>query len=228
MTIHRITNAEIVPTAVYDALRILDRASFFEGGLLIGSWTFPFYKEIYGAHYPLRTDDVDFAMAEVADGGCRADLEVELKRQGFEDVIDLLSGQQKFVRDFLTLEFIVHRRGDRDALVTVDRYNINAQPLPFIDILFVNPLLVALPDCNIRLPCAEALFLHKLIIAQRRTKESKKEKDLDQCLTLLPYIDTRLVSRIAGLQKFSAKVIRAIRRSAEIIGFSQIDEIFSG
>ena len=82
MTIHLIADPHIVPPPVHEALRILDRAGFFADGLLIGSWTFPFYQEIYGAHYPLRTDDVDFAMAEVPRGGRKVDLEMELKQQG--------------------------------------------------------------------------------------------------------------------------------------------------
>jgi hypothetical protein len=47
---------------VSDLLRELSRVSFFEHGLLIGSWPMVVYAQEYGLIYGLRTDDIDFAV----------------------------------------------------------------------------------------------------------------------------------------------------------------------
>jgi len=62
MSQHLIDKEIPLPAQIKDVLGILDESGFFEDGLLVGSWVFPFYKEVFGIEYVLRTDDVDFAL----------------------------------------------------------------------------------------------------------------------------------------------------------------------
>ena len=80
---------------------------------------------------------------------------------------------------------------------------IRALPLPFMSMLFIDPITVDFGAFSIRIPCIEALFLHKLIIAQRRKTASKAEKDLEQCASLIPAVAAAKLAVIADSQRFS-------------------------
>jgi hypothetical protein len=71
----------------------------------------------------------------------------------------------------------------------------------------------------VRLPSPEALFLHKLIIAQRRKKESKKEKDLEQCATLAPHLDAGRLAEIVQGYRRSKDTVRNIQKSCVAIDY---------
>lgn len=208
-----------LPQPVRNALTALAAANFFEDGLLVGSWAMLFYQKLFGIQYVLRTDDIDFAMKpEVAKEKATTDLEATLAGQGFDPVIDLLSGFQKFLSGTFEIEFLIHRRGGREEIVTVNKYNVNAQPLPFLDLLFIEPIEVKGQEFMVRIPSTETLFLHKLIIAQRRKKESKREKDLDQCAALAGHLDARKLDEIVRNYRMSKETIRCIKKSCATIG----------
>jgi hypothetical protein len=61
-------------------------------------------------------------------------------------------------------------------------------------------------------------FYRKLIIAQRRKKESKKLKDLEQCSVLAPYLDSGKLKKLAGSYTMSKTIIQNIKRSCDAIG----------
>jgi hypothetical protein len=207
-----------LPQPVCDALAALNDANFFSDGLLVGSWAMLFYKELFGIEYVLRTDDIDFALrSDAAKEKAGTDLEAALAEKGFDPVIDLLSGLQKFLAGTFEVEFLIHRRGGRDEIVTVSKYNINAQPLPFLDLLFFAPIEVRLADFKVCIPSPESLFLHKLIISQRRKKESKRAKDLEQCATLAPYMNREKLAKIVQDYRMSKETIRSIRKSCDAI-----------
>lgn len=207
-----------LPEQLKSAFIILDRSGFFKDGLLVGSWAFVFYREIFDIEYVLRTDDVDFAFGQDVlnrEGG--TDLEAAFLAKGYSAVMDNLTGLQKFLSGTFGIDFLIHRKGGREKIVTVNRYNVHAQPLPFLDLLFISPLEVQLPDYNVRIPSPESLFLHKLIIAQRRKKESKKGKDLEQCLTLAPHLDAGSLADVALRYRMSRATIQSIRKSCAAI-----------
>jgi hypothetical protein len=209
-----------LPQPVYEALAALSDANFFSDGLLVGSWALLFYKELFGIEYVLRTDDIDFALrSDAAKEKSGTDLEAALSQKGFDPVIDLLSGLQKFLAGTFEIEFLIHRRGGRDEIVTVGKYNINAQPLPFLDLLFFTPIEVRLADFKVCIPSPESLFLHKLIIAQRRKKESKRVKDLEQCATLTPHLDAGKLAELVRHYRMSKETVRSIRKSCDTIDF---------
>lgn len=201
------------------ALAVLGQAGFFDDGLLVGSWAMPFYRKLYGIECFLRTDDMDFALgSEVLKKPKGTNIEAALTAEGISSIMDKLAGLQKFLSGAFEIEFLIHRKGGREEIVSIGRYNIHAQPLPFIDLLFESPVAIQTAGHKIRIPSPESLFLHKLIIAQRRKKESKKLKDLEQCSILAPHLNSGNLKKLAGSYTMSRTTIQNIKRSYDAIG----------
>ncbi|MBJ6800427.1 hypothetical protein JFN90_09800 [Geomonas sp. Red259] len=176
------------------------------------------YRSFHRLAYTLRTDDIDFAV-EVA-RNCETDIPEILRKLEYLPLMDL-DGLEKFIKGTFSIEFLVHRQGGKDApYVPVKKMKIRALPLPFMSMLYLDPITVDLQGFSIRIPGVETLFLHKLIVAQRRIKESKKLKDLDQCKSLIPVIDAQKLAAIASTQQFSKNTKAAILKSVEAIGYS--------
>lgn len=210
-----------LPEQVQAIFTTLDENGFFEDGILVGSWAMLFYHETFGIEYVLRTDDIDFALQPgVAKQKKGPDLEAALAEQGFDPIIDILSGLQKFLAGTFEIEFLIHRKGAREEIIMVSKYNVNAQPLPFLDLLFIDPIIVHHPKFKVRLPSPETLFMHKLIIAQRRKKETKKEKDLDQCTALAPHLDLAKLTDIAQNYHMGKETKRNVLTSCAAIDFA--------
>ncbi len=207
-----------LPREVEQILVILDKSGFLKDGLLVGSWAFPYYRELFNIEYYLRTDDVDFALGpEVLKLKGSTDIEAALTAEGITSVMDNLTGLQRFLSGTFGIEFLIHRKGAREEIVTVNRYNIHAQPLPFLDLLFISPLEIKTPQYTVRIPSPEALFLHKLIIAQRRKKESKRIKDLEQCSVLAQHLDPDRLVELAHSYPMSKTTVKNIKRSCTAI-----------
>jgi hypothetical protein len=198
-------------------LRELSRIGFFNQGLLIGSWPMVVYAQEYGLIYSLRTDDIDFAIVNTARKSDGEPLPELLTQLGYEPLTVYPSGIEKYVQDTFEIEFLMHRRGgSAPPAVTVPAWQVAAQPLPFIDILFLRPVDVSVEGYVLRIPSPEALMVHKLIIAQRREgldKEWKKEKDLQQCTALATIARVEEVQCILQEKRTSKDVRNAIRTS---------------
>lgn len=208
---------------VNDLLRELDLAGFFAQGLLIGSWPMAIYANHFALAYGLATDDIDFAVENVLKIKESMPLPELLERLGYTPIQDY-SGIETFIQGTFEVEFITHRRGGGGPpAVTITAWQIAAQPLPFIDLLFVRPVSVLAGDYSLRIPSPEALMLHKLIIAQRRTgrdKEAKKEKDLQQCAALAEIVRGAEVQQIIREYSMSKKVRSDIAKSCAAAGLS--------
>ena len=133
--------------------------------------------------------------------------------------MDYQSGIEKYVQDTFEIEFLTHRRGGTaPPAVKLVAWQVVAQPLPFIDILFLQPVTVHVGDYVVRIPSPEALLVHKLIIAQRRIGKDrleKKEKDLQQCSVLAEIARTKEVQSILQEKRMSKEVRRDIAISCE-------------
>ena len=208
------------PPPIDSLLRTLSESGFFERSLLIGSWVMPLYQELYGASYVLRTLDVDFAVHLAhTRTQMRADLARIITKLGFIDFMSA-GGVRKFTAGGYEVEFIVHRRGGKEVgAIPVREWNINALPLPFISILIDFSETAALGDFTIRFPMPESFFLHKLIVAPRRLTIQKREKDLDQCATLVPVLDDERLNRVVQSRLFGKKTRQHIAQSCAAIGF---------
>jgi hypothetical protein len=210
---------------VTDLLRELDKAGFFSHGLLIGSWPMLVYSEYFTLPYGLATNDIDFAVDNAvkipATGG--ETIPQVLERLGYTAVQDY-SGIETFLQGTFEVEFITHRKGGSGPpAVVIPPWKVSAQPLPFIDLLFIRPMTVNIEDFSIRIPSPEALMLHKLIIAQRRTgrdKESKKEKDLQQCSVLAEAVRTEEIQQIITEYRLSKETRKSMLESCVAIGYT--------
>jgi len=139
---------------------------------------------------------------------------------GYVVVTDYETGLRKFSKGGFEVEFLIHRRGGRDTQTkNINHLDITATPLPFIDILFRFPIIVSFVDHETRVPCPESLFIHKLIVAQRRTNNAKRENDFDQCRILTTILDRQMLRKIMMSMKLGRKTKGNIITSCTAIGF---------
>jgi hypothetical protein len=215
-----IENKDIFPTEVCELLQALYRVGFFEESMLVGSWVMPLYQDIFKIDYTLRTLDIDFAVRFISgDADKNVDIEKILTGLGYIPVV-MQSGIRKFTRENFTVEFVVHRKGGRDdEVISIKKWNITANPLPFVNILHDFPLLADFGSFKIRAPLPEAFFVHKLITSHRRPEESKKNKDLEQCSVIARNLDTERLRAVIESLKISKKTREVLRSSCDAIGF---------
>lgn len=210
---------------VTDLLWELARINFFSHGLLIGSWPMTIYADHFTLAYALMTDDIDFAVENaVRVPALKGETVPELlDRLGYTPVTDY-SGIETFLHGTFEVEFLTHRRGgNAPPSVIIPPWKVSAQPLPFIDLLFIRPATVRLGDFSIRIPSPEAYVVHKLIIAQRRTgsdKEAKKEKDLQQCSALVEVVQGEEVRRILSEYRVSKDTLMSLMTSCSEAGIT--------
>lgn len=213
-------NKNFFPTEIQELLQALYSVGFFDDSLLIGSWVMPLYQEAFGISYVLRTMDIDFAVTlALSDRERKIDLEKVITDLGYLPVV-MQSGICKFTRENFTVEFVAHRKGGRDAeVVSIKKWNITASPLPFVDLLLSFPFTADFGNFKIRVPLPEAFFVQKLITAQRRPDESKKDKDLEQCSILARQLDSERLESIVRSLKLSKKTQKALKASCGVIDF---------
>ncbi len=213
-----VKNKDLFPDAVRELLHALYTVGFFEESMLIGSWVMSLYQEEFGINYVLRTLDIDFAVKFVhRDKNIKIDLEKVITDLRYIPVI-MQSGIRRFSRENFTIEFVVQRKGERDEeVIPIRKWNITAFLLPFVEILLRFPFTADFGKFKVRAPLPEAFFIHKLIVAQRRPGESKKDKDLEQCSAIARKIDIDRLHGVIGSLKLSKKVIKTLRASCEEI-----------
>lgn len=216
----RVSNKNIFPPEVQELLEALDKVGFFEESALIGSWVMPLYQEVFGIPYTLRTLDIDFAVKfATSERGDRVDLENVITSLDYVPVM-MQSGIRKFSRENFTVEFVVQRKGGKnDATVEIRKWNINAVPLPFVNILLDFSFIADFGNFRVKAPIPEAYFIQKLLTAQRRPDESKRYKDLEQCSIIAASLDVVRLQTVVGSLKLSAKSIKALLASCEEIDF---------
>jgi hypothetical protein len=215
-----LTNKNIFPTEVLELFQALHDAGFFEEAMLVGSWAMPLYQDAFGMPYALRTLDIDFAVRLAAsESAKKTDLEDIITALGYVPVM-MQSGIRKFTRENFTVEFVAHRKGGRDdEVVAIRKWNITAAPLPFLNILLDFPFIADFGDFRVRAPIPEAYFVQKLLTAQRRPGESKRDKDLEQCSVISGRIDPDRLATVVGALKLGAKSRKALLASCEAINF---------
>ena len=212
---------------VTELLRELSGIGFFTHGLLIGSWPMVVYADHFTLMYGLTTGDIDFAVI----GAMRVPptppetVPEVLNRLGYSSVHDYDAGIETFLHGEFEVEFLTHRKdgGRGEGSVLIQPWKVAAQPLPFIDLLFIRPATIVIEDFSISIPSPEALMLHKLIIAQRRTgkdKELKKGKDLQQCSVLVEVARPEEVQQLLAEYKMSREVQRQMEMSCAEAGIA--------
>jgi hypothetical protein len=197
---------------------------FFERSVLIGSWAMFCYGVTLGVKWQLHTGDIDLAVEVISSGKeSRVDLEKVLQEAGATPFFSSSDGLIRFSIPDYRIEFIVHDYGRgrkrESEIVTISDLNINAQPLPFIQVLLDFSERVDADDFYIHIPIPEAFFFHKLIVAQRRQKEEKRIKDLGQCEVLSGFIEDEKLRQVIKAQKIGKETKRKIQASCKFINF---------
>ncbi|MBI2092955.1 MAG: hypothetical protein HYY43_03435 [Deltaproteobacteria bacterium] len=166
----------------------MSKSGILDNVLLVESWCAYFYKQYFSKieYNPvIKTRDIDFLVNVRPTFSKSVDLEELLKPIGFE--IEFFgSGYMKLESEELAIEFLVPEIGrPSEKPMPLPALKLNAQPLRHLDILWRNPIKVAVSGIFIRLPHPVDYLLQKLVIAGRRKKADKSEKDRQSALAVL-------------------------------------------
>jgi len=167
-------------------IKTLNQSGLWEESIeLIGSWAFRLYQEHYGVSpFPLRTDDLDFAIALPYKG---KEIKVSdlLKEIGFREGF-YPDGSIYFYQPGLRIDFLVPEKGREEIHpIKIKKLSIVAQPVRFLEILFKEPAEIKISKgVKIKIPSMASFLLHKLIVFQRRRNEDKVLKDLKQIVAV--------------------------------------------
>jgi hypothetical protein len=209
-----VLKASAMLDAVDTVIRIFSECRLFDEGVqIIGSWCFHLYCKHLGAPtYPLRTVDIDFLIPYPYKGQARSELSTRLEEAGFHYEFRS-DGSIFFWNAELKIEFLVADKGrGLKNPVPLPKLGINAVPLRYLTMLTLRSITVMDGDLMIRLPHPTDFCLHKILIASRRTKNDKMEKDLRQALAVFQILDVSdLQQAFNGLpQPWKKKILRTL------------------
>ncbi len=210
-TITALKNSRIAaPTLVQGRiLEVIANAGLFERGMtLVGTVAYQTYPCLIGAHLPalaFTTNDIDLSVAEFVAADEEEDIESILKRAD-PTFSPVWHQNDKLPRKFKSKNFEVdvltsHGRGRRSP-IPIDALGCAAEALSFQEYPAEETIdAVALYGSGVvvRVPTPVRFAVHKLLVAQRRSKSKlgKKQKDLRQAREL---IDIFLETDEASLQ----------------------------
>jgi hypothetical protein len=157
--------------------------------VIIGSWCIVLYAEYFRERVVLpaiRTRDIEFLVPAKPPLRRRINLCELLRDLGF--VLDF-KGEQGYTvlaHPDLILEFILSASGrEPQKPLYIKELGITPQPLRLIDLLTQNSIQAAFGDVSVTIPHPANFALQKLLIARRRTRQEKAEKDRIQAVALL-------------------------------------------
>jgi hypothetical protein len=156
----------------------------------------------------LRTRDMDFLVPLTAKFKDKVNVVELVGDLGFEEIYRGSQGYIKLGHAYLELEFLVPQKGgENDRPHKLLDLGINAQPLPFLDILIGETIQVEVGDVEIVLPHPVLFALHKLVVCKRRTGprgRAKAEKDKKVAIQILN--DLIEAKGIAPIKRFFASL----------------------
>lgn len=174
--------------------KMADAGVFSAGGVLIGSFGFACYGNMLGVNFDdalRRTEDMDFGFEREVQIGIQRDLKEDLANAGESLVTPRQINPWVVPNDMVTpdgfkVEFLTTKSGPHDkAPVPIERFNIHAQPLDFMDYLLEDAqdaVVLSGAGIPVVVPNPARFALHKLAISQRRSVggQAKARKDLAQ------------------------------------------------
>ncbi len=175
--------------------------------VLIGSYCMTAYKEGLRMSLPtIRTQDVDF-LVNAPYKGKGADIKSLLEPLGFSQDFNM-DGSVYFTNGVFKVEFLTPERGrGTDRAVLIKPLKIKATPLRFLQMLLDNPVRIQKEDYAYFVPAPWVFAFHKILIAGRRKKQDKKQKDLLQADAVL-----RNVFKEPGTSKESLSYLETLPR----------------
>jgi len=194
----------------WDIIETFHNQGLLQHVMLIGSWAEYIYQHFYIPDFraSLRTRDVDFLYMNLRRPGHKIEISQALKDKGFQYTEDRVSGVGKYVKDDLTIEFLVRVLGKGDpAHSKIPSIGVTGIGLRETNMLTNYPIKVECKSYTITIPEPEVYVLQKLLINPKRSEE-KREKDMASIKVLLRYIDmNRLKEILNSLSKKQQKVI---------------------
>ncbi len=207
-------------------LRKLTEEKAWEAGLeIIGSWCFLLYqRHLPMERYPLKTDDLDILIPRPFKGKA-FDLSVYLQRLGFSQQFNA-DGSMYFAGNRMKVEFLSKEgRPGTHGPRFIEAMAITPQELRYLEILFAEPLVLKVaPGVRAKVPAPAAFLLHKLAIATRPERLSKKDKDIRQAVYVGKYAlaepneTDRLMRLWAGMpRRWKTRIKRALDAALDIV-----------
>lgn len=186
----KVKEKRMIAEPVREIMKIFaDEGLWEEGVTICGSWCFNIYQEYLGVPaYPVRTDDVDIVIS-IPFTGREVDIGGLLREIGFREMFNP-DGSICYERPGLKVEFLVPERGRGTRKGwKIEKLGIVAQPLRFLDVLFMDMVEVKLfRGVKLKIPSPEAFLLHKLLVVEKRKREELRKKDLIQVVQVIRYV----------------------------------------
>jgi hypothetical protein len=174
-----------------EILSVFNDLNILSDMILIGSWAEMFYElEFRGYISTMKTMDIDFYIPVIKKNKNPIDLVSILDDEGFFYDEDLLTQKSKFYgKAGYEIEFLANICKLQTSTTPIRHLNINAECLPYLDIIQHNVMNVKINNSDIEfyIPTPGAYIIHKLIINNDR-KDDKKIKDIEAILNLLPHV----------------------------------------
>lgn len=205
----------------------MSKSGILDNVLLIGSWCAYFYKQYFSKveYNPvIKTRDIDFLVNVRPKFPKSVDLEELLKPIGFE-VEFFGHGFMKLESEELAIEFLVPEIGrPSEKPLPLPALKLNAQPLRHLEMLWRNPIKVAVSGISIRLPHPVDYLLQKFITAGRRKKTYRSEKDRQSAVAVLDAItdNDKLPEFHRAMKCLSKKELKTITAELQQAGRESI------
>ncbi len=166
---------------IESTLADFDKIGVLQDVLFIGAWARYFYKNHFSSktkyHPRLATKDLDILLKEnLKKKALVLDLHKKLIEVGYEPEF-YQSKMIKYYKNELELEFLVPTHGEK-RVVSVKAFNVQAQELPYLGMLWSHPLTAKYGKYKVQVPDPLDYAIHKLIIAQSRAKKESKLQDI--------------------------------------------------
>ena len=174
-----------------EILRRFHQSGLLSHIILIGSWSVIFYEGYFKKNsavkeFVLRTRDIDFLIENPRGMKLNVNIPELLKDLGFILSFTGSRGYMKLNHKDLIIEFLVPEKGRGvDGPVPLPSLGMNAVALRFLNFLTDNTIQVKVEDFVVTLPHPANFALHKMIVAQRRTREEKALKDKDAAISII-------------------------------------------
>ena len=181
--------------------KLSDAGVFENGGILIGSYAFSTYGNLLGVVFDesmRRTEDMDMAYDSSIEIGFVANIKEDIEEAypGMAEpkrINPWVPPYEMIAPDGFKIEFLTARTNPGDkAPVRIERFEINAQPLEYLDYLIEEQTEAAVlygSGVLVNVPNPARFAIHKLAVSQLRQpgNTEKRAKDISQATALIEY-----------------------------------------
>ena len=178
---------------------MVDAGLFSSGGVLVGSFAFSCYGNMLGVVMNdelSRTSDTDFSVERSMEIGINRSILDDIKRvdPSFESTHQFSPSMPPFdlvAPDGFKVEFLTTRENASErAPIVIERFNLYAQPLEYMDYLIENTqraVLLSGSGVPVIVPSPCRFALHKLALTQLRpiSFQAKIAKDIAQASSII-------------------------------------------